>query len=240
MSGRSPGAGRTEIKYWLGEDAARSVLAFVRPFVRRERGQTVTSLYFDTPHLDFYRQHLASSADRFKLRVRWYGDGTPETVYLESKRKAGQLGSKSRSAAPASGLRPWLEGGAPAADLLWFADLAALHRASPRVLTRCRRDSYAPIETAEAARLTLDRSLQGQAADRFSPTGDAWRWRAAPAPGPRPGVLLELKFPGRPPWWMRELAARLASRQVAYSKYVAVAGQLLDNAPPALARGGRG
>jgi hypothetical protein len=35
---------------------------------------------------------------------------------------------------------------------------------------------------------------------------------------------VELKYSGRPPWWMTELAQRLGRKRVGYSKYVSAMG----------------
>lgn len=58
----------------------------------------VNSLYFDTPDLRCLHDNVAGNRDRFKVRIRWYGeaDGPVEDAVLEIKRKRGFAGIKSR------------------------------------------------------------------------------------------------------------------------------------------------
>jgi len=201
----------------------------------------VTSLYLDTPGLDFYRCHLASAADRFKLRVRYYGDLPGATVFFEVKRKVGRLVDKRRALVPLANVAGLLAGmsasdlpleGAQAVHLRRFLYLMGLHRAAPKLVVTCWRSSYVSLEAWDKARATLDRNIAFQAASTASLFGDPSRWRRTPAPGP--GALLELKFSECLPWWMNELTNRLARYRIAYSKYVAAmsmtVGDVADDA----------
>ncbi len=79
-------APRVELKFGLTEDEAQRAWRFVEPFVSNDPAcpaagpQQVTSLYLETPRGDFAGRHLARDADRFKLRVRRYGDHAPAVV----------------------------------------------------------------------------------------------------------------------------------------------------------------
>lgn len=225
---------RQELKYWLPEPVAQRVHLFAAPFVEQDPAaghlgrQRVTSLYLDTPGLDFYRWHLASAADRFKLRVRYYGDVRGDTVFFEVKRKVGRVVDKRRAPvrsahltallAGRSASRPPLEG-VQAEHLRRFLYLMNLHRATPKLVVTCCRSAYRSRESWDKARVTLDRQISFQAASPAALFGDPGRWRPAPVPGP--GALLELKFSEHLPWWMNDLANRLARYRIAYSKYVA-------------------
>ena len=225
---------RQELKYWLPEPVAESVHLFAAPFVEQDRaaghlgGQRVTSLYLDTPGLDFYRSHVASAADRFKLRVRYYGELPGASVFFEVKRKVGRIVDKRRARVPSADLRGLLGGasassppleGAQAEHLRRFLYLMNVHRATPKLVLTCRRSAYYSRESWDNARATLDRQISFQVTSPATLLGDPGRWRPAPAPGP--GALLELKFSEHLPWWMNDLANRLARYRIAYSKYVA-------------------
>lgn len=225
---------RVELKYALDEDAVERVRRFVAPFVAEDPavpsvgGQRVTSLYLDTPRGDFRARHLAREADRFKLRVRRYGEDEPLLVYFEVKRKVGRVTDK-RRARVAAAHAPLLLAAGPAAavgaatpdteNLRLFLWLMALHRATPRLLVTCRRESYVGPEPACEARVTFDHDVSFQAVQTATLRGDPGRWSRTPLE--QGSVLLELKYSGSPPWWMVELARRLGRRRTAYSKYVA-------------------
>jgi hypothetical protein len=224
---------RRELKYWLPEPVARWMLGFVEPFLRLDpalgggAGERVTSLYLDTPRLDFYRWHLDSSPDRFKLRVRFYGEAPGPVAFFEVKRKVGSVVDKRRACVPSGEVPTLLEHGAGASPLegehakhlRWFLYLETLHRAAPRLLVRCWRQALVSTVPGDKTRLTLDRHIAFQPVSSPVLSGDPMSWR--PAPTPCGGALLELKFSGSAPWWMSDLARRLGGYRMAYSKYVA-------------------
>lgn len=234
---------RFELKYALDEDAAGRVRSFVLPFASVDPSapaggaQRVTSLYLDTPRGDFHARHVAREADRFKLRVRRYGDEDPREAFFEIKRKVGRITDKRRARVAASTVPVLLDPGRAAAvgdpapgdeALRLFLWLKALHHAAPRMLVTCRRESYVGPEPGCDARVTLDHDMSFQPVAEATLHGDPRRWRRTPVEGGP--IVLELKYSGAPPWWMAEMARRLGPRRTAYSKYVAaVAG---DAAPP--------
>jgi hypothetical protein len=190
----------------------------------------VTSLYLDTPGLDFYEQHLASAPDRFKLRVRFYGERPAAVVFFEVKRKVGMVIDKRRARLPLEHASSLLERGSEipplegpeARHLQRFVCLMTLHRASPKLLLTCQREAYVSRQPAQNLRVTFDRAMAFQAMATPTLVGDPRAWRAAPLP--EGGSLLELKFTAVMPWWMRELAQRVGRHRVAYSKYVSAMG----------------
>jgi VTC domain len=101
--------GRTELKYSLPGPIADAALHEARGYLRRDTfalgpQQLVTSLYLDTAHLTFLRWHRERVLDRFKLRIRRYGDHAAATLYAEVKRKTGSVVRKHRAAFPAEAL----------------------------------------------------------------------------------------------------------------------------------------
>lgn len=79
-------AGRHElpqIRAWLRTHS----LAFTQSFPPRQ----VNNVYFDTPDLDNYVDHLDGNAERQKARLRWYGQEVSAVCgTLEFKRKHGR------------------------------------------------------------------------------------------------------------------------------------------------------
>src|SRR4051794_12245818 len=98
------GEDRQEIKYAVPETAVLEAIQWAGFFLPRDRGiagpQRITSLYLDTPSMVFYRWHEERRPDRFKLRVRTYGD-SGRTAWLEIKRKTAGVVSKERTEVPA-------------------------------------------------------------------------------------------------------------------------------------------
>lgn len=226
---------RVERKYWVSENTASGVRSFIAPFMTADptnfvtsfNGQRITSLYLDTPSADFYERHVSFAADRFKLRVRFYGEEPQDIAYFEVKRKVGCVVDKRRARVPVSDVTALLErrplpptngNELEARHLRWFLCLMMIHRAAPKVLLTCRREAFCSKQRGENARVTFDRGMAHQAVATVTLTGDPRRWVTTPVM--TGGVLLELKYSGGPPWWMRELAQRLSRRGAGHSKYV--------------------
>src|SRR6185503_12942135 len=77
-------AGRKELKYCVPATVSECVLDVARMYLVPDvlslgPRQRVTSLYLDTPQLTFLRWHRDRAGDRFKLRIRRYGEQPPST-----------------------------------------------------------------------------------------------------------------------------------------------------------------
>jgi len=97
---------RIENKYLLPAPRVESLRDALSPYLRwdkyseerEDKNYTVKSIYFDTSRLDFYQEKLSGLKRRKKLRIRGYNEPSPESqVFLEIKRKNGQLISKNRA-----------------------------------------------------------------------------------------------------------------------------------------------
>src|SRR5215216_7020803 len=96
-------AGRMELKYCVPDSVAAFALDVARAHLSPEPlaggpRQRVTSLYLDTPDLQFLRWHRECAPDRFKLRIRRYGELSPALLYSEVKRKTRSVVRKQRTA----------------------------------------------------------------------------------------------------------------------------------------------
>lgn len=231
---------RFEYKYWVTEPIAAELLRIATPFLRRDGlatgGQRNTSLYLDSPDLDFFRSHTESSPDRLKLRVRAYGDPPAGSAFFEIKRKVKAVSLKRRAVVPMDAVASLL--GAPGvgpapplqlrsaqeeATLSHFLYLMAVHQAEPRALLTCRREAFSGTEAEDGVRLTLDRDICYQSTSAPSLHGDPRAWIPLCGMGtyqPDAAVLVEVKFRGLAPLWLEELIARLSLCACAYSKYV--------------------
>ena len=232
-------AGRMELKYCVPAAVSECALDVARTYLVPDvlslgPRQRVTSLYLDTPQLTFLRWHREHAGDRFKLRIRRYGEEPAPTLYAELKRKTGSVVRKRRAAFPANALHTVLEGsGVPdsaaspqdAKNLREFAYRRWVSGATPRMLVTCvrepMRDPY--DETA----VTVDRDLQYQPTRRADLLGDACAWQPIPLPcaSGRSTALVELKYGVQPPAWMDALIVQLAPWRISFSKYVAAMNQ---------------
>jgi hypothetical protein len=235
--------GRAELKYCLPgaiSDAALDTAHRYLPPDPLALGlrQRVTSLYLDTAHLMFLQWHRERAADRFKLRIRRYGDDPTPLLYAEVKRKTGSVVRKRRAAFPAQALRAVLNGPdmsdvtsatGVSDELTEFVRRRSQSGASPRMLVTCMRESLRDPQDGTA--VTVDRELRFQHTCCGDLAGHPHAWQPMSLPNAFVGatVLLEMKYAIEPPPWMAALIVRLAPWRVPFSKYVAAMNQC---APP--------
>jgi hypothetical protein len=232
---------RVELKYAVPEDLAVWALQWSGVFLERDFGltgpQKVTSLYLDTPSLAFFRWHREARPDRFKLRIRGYGDGNREFVWAEIKRKAGSVVYKQRAALPVRGLDSVLREDPPL-ETSGFGDteLPALRdfvrrrfafHAEPKLLIKCQRDALREKGPAGEIAITVDRCTVYQPTRRHDLVDDPNLWRTVVLPastGPATAII-ELKYMRQAPTWMKTLMLKLAPHRVQFSKYRAAMQQ---------------
>lgn len=239
---------RFELKYWVPEALAEEVTSYARPYLTLDsfcatepsRGQWNTSLYLDTSDFTCYRRPADSSPDRFKLRVRAYGDPPVGVAFFETKRKVKGVIVKTRPPVPLERMNPLLEGTYDELPLLRAEDrrnlegflyLQLMYRVSPVVLVRCHRQAFASPDPTEDIRMTIDRAITFQPARgaTFEHEPNGW----TPINGELqhglrgPHALLELKFPRIAPPWMRSLVRKLEMWRVGYSKYLSAVRSML-------------
>jgi len=241
---------RFELKYWIPEHLTHKIVDYLRPYLILEPyaaklglvEQINTSLYLETQGLDAYRTHTDQAADRYKLRVRAYGNPPRGITFFEVKRKVNTRCVKTRAAVPMEHMKALIEGtyrslppGLAADDrrhLEMFLGAREVTQARPFLLVRASRESYCSADPLEDIRLTLDRQVcfqRARGAD-FACDPDAW----TPLDGEEqhglqgPHAMVELKFPGIAPFWMNRLVARLEMQRVAYSKYISGVNHLLE------------
>jgi hypothetical protein len=173
---------------------AAEAVALVRrhPAMFRETfpERAVNNLYLDTPDLRHYTDHVNGSANRLKVRIRWYGEfgGRIERPVMEFKTKRGLVSSKA-----AHPLRPMTVNGSWPQETFQavlkqsaLPDAATLHLhgLAPALANHYRRRYFC---SASGIRLTLDWAL------RFYDARHSSRWQAV-APHGGPGVIIELKY----------------------------------------------
>lgn len=244
---------RFEMKYWVPERLTSTIVNFGKAYLRvdphhDENGlQRNTSLYLETSGLDFYQAHIDSAPDRAKLRIRVYGEKPEGLAFFEFKRKVRQVIVKRRSSVPIESVPSVLAGDYDALpeltkpeyrkNLEAFLYYMTIYRAEPAFLVTCVREAYtSPHE--DDVRLTIDRHVAYQRAQ-----GASFKWRdrdwvrltAPPTAGTELMSLVEMKFRGVAPFWMRDLVQLLKLERIAFSKYVSSVSRELEERPNAQA-----
>jgi len=220
----SDNSGRFENKYAVSRDVAGQVVDYARLFLSPDRGldrpQCITSLYLETPSLTFFQWHNERRVDRFKLRIRGYGQPPAGNVYLEIKRKSGELVRKRRAEVTLSKLSQVLAGveqpDSPA--LREFLKAYDDFGARPKVLLRCVRTAFRDQNTYGEVAVTEDREIVCQPVTSYDLIGNSHAWRPIALPQGS-NTIVELKYVNCPPAWMANLMSDLADYRVRFSKY---------------------
>ena len=223
---------RFEYKYLVSETAALRFARELRPFMRmdpwlQERNLSsyvVSSVYMDSPRLTCYEAVEQGAKNRFKLRMRWYGEKLSAPVFLEEKRRISDSISKARvtvdmkDAADLLAGNPfnagWMNRLAPGERALGEELLGKIRSlgAVPSCVVRYEREAWeSPV--FRGLRVTFDRSLTG------APTGEHYR-EGSPTALPATKTILEVKFRDHMPEWLGSLMRRYHLTRVSVPKYV--------------------
>jgi SPX domain protein involved in polyphosphate accumulation len=225
--------GRYERKYVIAEAKAAAVRQFVSAYMMPDPhmdmaapwGYRVNSLYLDSQQLDLYRQTTQGIKNRFKLRMRFYDEAAEAPAFLEIKRRASETILKQRAVVAKQAAEILLHGGwvgsaelvSPGRDsvrdLAEFCELQRQLDAVGTAVVSYWREAYV-LPYAEGARVTFDRHVVGHAPG----FGLAI---AGPGTAATTGeVVLELKYIGRAPGWMKDLVRSFNLERVSFPKYV--------------------
>jgi hypothetical protein len=225
---------RYELKYPIGPAQIERVRRMTAPFTRPDDfacsrpgcQYTVRSIYFDTPNLRFYHEKDAGLNLRKKLRIRTYDQHDERSVAsVEIKRKVGVIILKERILLPFDvGLRMVNEGRAALEglelqpggrdSLLRFMHMVEMLRLEPAVLITYEREAYVGRENSRE-RLTIDKYVRSIA----RPRADEWHAENGYRYLSDRVQILELKFDGLMPRWMRPITAYLDKSHRPISKY---------------------
>jgi len=192
---------------------------------------TVSTLFFDSWRRDCYLMNETKAVNRFKLRARCYGPPDRSPLFLEVKRRIGEVVDKSRAAIVPGwkDLREIVLGsrvpeGLGAPQRTAFSEFErAFHMINARPVLRIRyeRESFMGVNDSYA-RVTFDRRIRYQAARDWELPGEG-RWRSmdgALATGrDYPSFILELKCTADQPVWMAELMERFNLVRTDFCKF---------------------
>ena len=216
---------RIEMKYML--DAKLS--ADVRQWAREHLGvdqhcsdsisdsYEVNTLYLDTPNFDLFNRTWV--VGRSKHRIRRYGDES--TLWVESKRKKGNVVRKNRTAASEAEVFSRLS--APSGETTWcgewFSQRLYERQLQPAVQVYYRRFARTAVLDGESLRLTIDSHLQGSPACGWSVPSAANSDQCFRRLDAIDGEILELKFHNQMPHHFKELLRTFAIPATGFSKY---------------------
>lgn len=225
---------RYEIKYYFPNKLVPELQAQIAPYLEldpfsKEQPDyyyTIRSIYYDSPDLGFYYEKMDGLRIRKKLRVRVYNEPLPNNpVFLEIKRRYGKVIYKERlkvnfdqveticlSRKNPNGFGDFCNNGTRIIGK-WLYNLAHLNL-RPTELVTYQRMAYKGIMD-ETVRLTIDKKVRTRmypalheiyGEDDFTTITDDLN-------------ILELKFYGRMPQWLRTLSYKFDIRAQSISKY---------------------
>jgi hypothetical protein len=241
---------RYERKYIVSEPAAEAIRSFVSAYLPTDehmtpdepQGYRVLSLYLDTPSLSLYRQTCHGEKNRYKLRIRFYDTRHESPAFLEIKRRTTETIHKLRAVVSKRAAEALLRGSwLTPADLLTnsegsrralaeFCERRERLHADGSAFVSYRREAFVS-PTAEAVRVTFDRSIAGHHYFR----GNGLDLPDEKSDIPEKGVVLELKYNGRAPRWMHDLVTSFGLQRTSFPKYVyavdalGIASQVADS-----------
>lgn len=230
---RFHGTQRYEIKAWIPVGWTSGIRDFCAPFTqldphtqKAQQAYTVSSLYFDTPALDFYYEKLDGLKIRRKLRIRFYNQITQHSNgYLEIKRRYNNLIAKERARMSFSALseivqhpekvslnyEQSLNGGLV---LSKFLDNIQRWQTKPTLWVRYDREAF-ESSADPSARLTIDHHVQTRAYHSPDDFFSTERYSLISSDQ----CLLEFKFNDLMPKWMVQLIEKWCVKPVSVSKY---------------------
>jgi SPX domain protein involved in polyphosphate accumulation len=218
------------MKYIITEPQMAAISRFAEMYIRLDPYSRITpdgfypivSLYFDSPDLRLCNESLEGTKNRFKLRIRSYSDDPQSPCFFEIKRRMNAIIIKSRARTMRDDIETVLAGRLPSRanyrtneDVLrQFQLYMQTVNAGPTVRVRYLRKAYEG-DTDNRVRVTFDRQLAYNvgSASTIMLNGDGWR------PHCLNGIILEIKFTGRYPLWLSQMAACFGLRAQSVSKY---------------------
>lgn len=223
---------RFECKYLIHPRMVEAIRAYMRPYVqldRHARAQPghrypICSLYLDSPDLKLCEATERGDKNRFKLRIRSYGDGPEQQVFLEVKKRMDGIVYKLRCTRSQQQFQAFcqtlLSGKSQAprnvsVELEEFSQLLFLHKAGPVMRLKYQREAYETV-AKDPVRITFDTDLVSTPTFDYylSHSGSDW------VPTPLGGTVLEIKFTERFPPWVGEMIKRFDLRRCSVAKYV--------------------
>jgi VTC domain-containing protein len=232
---------RFEFKYMVDERKARAIRDYARSFLVHDEyadpklaySYSIHSIYLDSQSFSLAQATLQGLKNRFKLRIRFYDDKPDNPVFFEIKRRLNDVICKERVAVHRASVQGLLRRRFPErSDLVHFTpkafdtlrhfcSLRNAIEANKGILVSYLREAYVTPHD-DSVRLTFDRDITSGHFDehlRINRLADRFQPRVQ-------GVILELKFTDRFPFWMHDLVREFNLQRCPMAKYVACAVSL--------------
>ena len=192
----------------------------------REGSYINETLYFDSPHFDFFFHKIEGVKLRRKVRIRRYGDTAPwEIVFVEIKRRNGQYIEKSRFPLE-SQLLPFLFNPSQKDRITQtltqvgiqvyneVISLTQIFHLRPIVFIHYKRKAFW-VKGDERLRITFDSDLSYDVVNQncISPLENTQLILGGDQ------VIMEIKANGRVPFWVLELIQEFECHMTRLSKY---------------------
>ena len=214
---------RVEDKYRLTPAQADILLENIRCHVEPDAyfRYTVHSIYYDTENCDLAVSGLEHPEYKFKLRVRGYNIvHDTDKVFLETKKKYGNIVYKKRFALTASEAIDYLEYGIPHSDTSNTAQEIDYRmkqgNLQAKTLITYDRECYAATEEDDV-RITFDRNIRYRL-DDLTDFNDRGTERSLNGGW----VMLEVKAMDRYPVWLVQALSEMKLYRTSFSKYSSI------------------
>ena len=222
---------RYERKYFIDAGLAMELKGWLSSFIHHDKFSrdqvdkkySICSLYLDNEYLSLYHQTLYAEKNRYKLRLRTYGDNPHDPVFVEVKKRMDQVVHKERCMVSrqvchelVSSLveqKP-VKGVGKDSATNRFMDLSRTIQAKPLLLVRYKREAFDSGE-ADPVRVTFDTGLS----TRLSPEGEISHSGSGWTDVIVPGVILEIKYSNIFPGWLQTMTDSFGLRYLSVPKY---------------------
>lgn len=222
MAGMTYTFARSETKYLITQGQRQALLALLGGHVRPDEWgrSTVSSLYCDTGSARMIRSSMDHPAYKEKVRIRSYGQATPDSpVFLEVKKKLRGTTYKRRARMPLARALRFVGGdGDPRTQIeREIAATVARYRSDggirPYMLVSCEREALYATDDRDV-RITFDEAIRWSDDEpSLSRPAAAWHYLLDDDL-----VVMEVKCGrGMPLWLVRSLSA-LGLRPTGFSK----------------------
>jgi|APCry1669188910_1035180.scaffolds.fasta_scaffold09762_3 VTC domain len=239
--------GRYEVKYVIPRWLVPKIREYIRPFCELDPycsgdppEYVITTLQLDSPGLSLHYAKLWDFVNRFKLRVRTYGEPVGDfPVFMEIKAKFRATVVKFRSRVPFDKWGKHLFGDEilrginfkdkkESENFYQFVRLVKEIGARPTMLIKYRRESYFG-KNDRYSRITFDTRLQYQQTYSWDSWGRDKPWHNLDSPLTQTrrhdkevsysGVVMELKTLHDVPLWLVNLAMEFGLDRQGHCKY---------------------
>lgn len=212
---------RYELKYILTLAQKEKIVAAMDSHMKLDDygRTTIRNIYYDTDSYLLVRRSIEKPAYKEKLRVRSYGQATPDsTVFVELKKKYQSVVYKRRLSLPETEAMKWLSGEGNchkqtqiAKEVDYFRDYyGTLH---PTVFLSYEREAYYSIDHTDF-RVTFDDTILCRQ-DNLSLESEVYGTQILP----EGMVLMEIKCSGGIPLWMTSVLSKERIYKTSFSKY---------------------